>query len=66
MQAGEQFIIRPQAASPSLVVYTVRHCTPAGDRRGYNIGAVVTAFVGPPGDSLALDARLAVRESRTS
>ena len=58
MQVGEQFIAQVQADSASLAVYTVRRCIPAGDGRQYNIGAALTAFVGPPGDSLALDALL--------
>jgi hypothetical protein len=58
MQVGEQFIAKVQADSASLAVYTVRRCIPAGDGRQYNIGAALTAFVGPPGDSLALDALL--------
>jgi hypothetical protein len=58
MEPGEQFIVKLQAESASLVAYTVRHCTPAGDGRHYNVGAAITAFIGPPGDSLALDALL--------
>jgi PilZ domain-containing protein len=70
MEPGEQFIVKLRAESPSLVTYTVRHCTPAGDGQHYNIGAALTAFIGPPGDSLALDALLpakgtAARQAKT-
>jgi hypothetical protein len=58
MQVGEQFIAKVEADSASLAVYTVRRCVPSGDGRQYSIGAALTAFVGPPGDSLALDALL--------
>ena len=58
MQVGEQFIAKVHADSASLAVYSVRRCIPAGDGRQYNIGAALAAFVGPPGDSLALDALL--------
>ena len=61
MQVGEQFIAKVQADSDSLAVYTVRHCTPAGGGRHYNIGAAITAFIGAPGASLALDALLPAR-----
>jgi hypothetical protein len=58
MEVGEQFIARVQSDSASLAVYTVRRCAPAGDGRQHNIGAALTSFIGPPGDSLALDALL--------
>jgi hypothetical protein len=66
MQVGEQFIAKVQADSASLAVYTVRRCIPAGDGRQFNIGAALTAFVGPPGDSLALDALLPARATPAS
>jgi hypothetical protein len=30
--------------------YTVRHCTPARDGKGFNVGAELTAFIGTPGE----------------
>jgi hypothetical protein len=63
MQVGEQFVAKVRGESASLVVYTVRHCTPARDGRHYNIGAALTAFIGPAGDSLALDALLPPRRT---
>jgi hypothetical protein len=58
MQVGEQFLAKVDAESASLVVYTVRRCIPAPDGRQFNIGAALTAFVGQPANSLALDALL--------
>ena len=58
MQVGEQFIAKVDSEAASLAVYTVRRCIPAGDGRQFNIGAALTAFVGQPGNSLALDALL--------
>lgn len=58
MLVGEQFIVKVDAESASLAVYTVRRCIPIGNSRQYNIGAALTAFVGQAGKSLALDALL--------
>ena len=58
MQPGEQFVAKFRADSASLVAYTVRRCSPMADGRQYNIGAALTAFIGPAVDSLALDALL--------
>jgi hypothetical protein len=65
MQVGEQFVAKVRGESASLVAYTVRHCTPAGDGRHYHVGAALTAFIGPAGDSLALDALLPPRQTST-